>query len=127
MSAMGGKRTLPKLGLCMMWPSRCLSSIYIVASLLLAQLACLWLSLNDGSYSIFCTGASTLVATASPALARAFGILHLSFAGLLFLGLASIRWARLRPIYIAVTICGMCLLPVQSALVGAGRLTCDAP
>jgi p-aminobenzoyl-glutamate transporter AbgT len=124
---MGGKRMSPKVGLGMLRASRRLSSIYLVASLLLAQLGCFWLSLNAGSYSIFCTGASTFVATASPTLSWLFGLLHLSFIVLLFVGGASMRWPRLRRFYLAFTLFGLCLLPVQSAFVEAGRLTCDGP
>ncbi len=54
-----------------------------------------------------------------------FGILHLSFAALFVVGLASLRFARLRIAYVTVATVGMCLLPVQHVLVNEGRLTCD--
>jgi len=99
----------------------------LVLVTLTAQLVVFQLSLRDGTFSIFCAGASSFDPTASPELAVVFGILHLLLAALLLLGLASLKIIRLRNTYVLAAALCMCALPAQSALVEKGRLSCDAP
>jgi len=102
-----------------------LPSIYLVAMTMVGQLACLWFSLQFGTFSIFCAGASAFVPSASHILAMIFSVLHMLLAGLLFLGLASLRFVRVRMTYVIFAVFCMCLLPVQSALVKSRHLSCD--
>lgn len=101
--------------------------LLLVLLTLTAQLVVLKLSLDDGTFSIFCAGPSYAVSTAFSVLPLAFGILHLLLAVLLLLGLASLKVIRLRTAYVLTAVLCMCVLPAQSALVVEGRLSCDAP
>jgi hypothetical protein len=102
-------------------------SFYTVVALLLVQMACLWFSLQFGKFSVFCTGASHFTLSASAAMAFAFGVLHLLLAVILCLGIAALKFARLRMLYVIAAVVCVSLLPVQTALVNHGFLTCDAP
>lgn len=100
------------------------TQVVLVMGLLAAQLGLLLLSLDAGAYarlSIFCTG------PASSRIGLAFGLLHLLFALLVPLGIASLRFARLRVVYAGLLLAALALLPVQVHLVEQGRMTCDGP
>lgn len=102
-------------------------SFYTVVALLLVQMACLWFSLRFGKFSVFCTGASHFTPSASPAMAVAFGALHLLIAVVLCFGIAALKFARLRMFYVIAAVVCVSLLPVQTTLVNHGFLACDAP
>lgn len=90
--------------------------------MLIIQVGVLLVSL-DAYYPIsaFCAG------PASSWLAKAFGMVHVSFLVLLGLGIASLGWRAARAPYLIITVVGLLLLPVQATLVQSQILRCDFP
>jgi hypothetical protein len=71
--------------------------------------------------TVLCTG------PASSWLSWVFGLLHLSFFGLLALGKASLAWRAARPTYLILIVVGLAALPIQAMFVHSHVLTCDLP
>lgn len=106
----------------MSYLTKLLTAAPAVVFMLVLQVVVLFAGM--GTYyeiSIFCTG------PASSWLSWVFGLVHLSFLGLLALGLASLAWRPARPAYLIVIFLGMAALPVQAALVHSHVLKCDLP
>jgi hypothetical protein len=98
------------------------NGVIVVSTLLALQL--LVLALSVGAFmqiSPFCAGPR------SSSLGRLFGDLHLLLAGLLVLGLLSLRFSPLRLPYATLLALALCTLPLQARLVSSGQLTCDVP
>ena len=92
----------------------------LTGALVLLQLATFWVSMDSAEISVFCTIA---VSTQWAWIAY----IHLLFAALLLLGLASIFFARLRIGYVVLLAAGLAVLPLQAHLVERGDLRCDVP
>jgi hypothetical protein len=106
--------------------TRCFANkgIALIMALLAVQVTLFLLSMDAGAFaslSIFCTG------PVASRLGLAFGLLHLLFAMLVPLGIASLWFARLRVAYAALLIGTLALLPVQAHLVEQGSMACDGP
>jgi hypothetical protein len=71
--------------------------------------------------SFFCTG------PASNPLGLLFGLIHLLFFGLLFLGVLSLRFSEFRLAYVGLLAAALLTLPAQALLVERHDLSCDAP
>ena len=96
--------------------------LIIVAIFLTLQVGLFWLSMSVFfRISVFCT------APASSPWSLPFGILHLIMFLLLFVGLASLRYERLRTPYIIFVALGLMMLPIQAGLVSHDILRCDGP
>jgi hypothetical protein len=93
-----------------------------VVAMLVLQMAVLFTGL--GTYheiTIFCTGPAT------GWVQWTFALLHLSFLGLLALGMASLAWRAARPAYLILIFLGLAALPLQAMLVHSHVLKCDLP
>jgi len=103
-------------------PKKFMTAAPAVMSMLVVQVVALVVSF-DRYYeiSIFCTG------PASSWLSWVFGLLHLSFLGLLMLGIASLAWPAARPAYLILIFVGLGGLAVQATLVHSHILKCDFP
>jgi hypothetical protein len=96
--------------------------LLFIAALLALQLLLLVASFGPLlQVSIFCTGPR------SSTLAGVFGLVHLLFLGLLFMGTLSLRFSSLRVPYAALLILGLAALPLQANFVSNGQLKCDLP
>ena len=69
--------------------------------------------------SIFCTGSRYIP------LSWLFGLLHIGFLALLFLGLSSVIFRAARPAYLILILPALAVLPVQAILVEAQILHCN--
>lgn len=56
-----------------------------------------------------------------------FMLLHLSILVVAFVGVLSLPFPKLRPIYIALIAIGILMLPLQATLVSYEILRCDGP
>ena len=106
----------------MNYPTNILTAAPIVVFMLILQIVVLFVSLEAyPEISIFCTGPAT------GWIQSAFGLLHISFLGLLALGMASLAWRAARPSYLILILLCLVVLPVQAVLVQSHVLTCDGP
>jgi hypothetical protein len=102
--------------------TRLLNAAPAVVFMLILQVVVLSLSLETyHEISIFCTGPAT------GWIQWTFALLHLSFLGLLALGLVSLIWRSARPAYLILIFLGLAALPVQATLVLSRVLKCDLP
>lgn len=92
----------------------------IVLMLLGVQGAVFLWAMDRGTATIFCT-------TGKGWLPVVYVALHLGFSVMAVVGLAALRWPRLRVIYAGALAAGLVVLMLQPALVAGGRLTCDLP
>lgn len=95
----------------------------VITGLIVAQLAILIWTLTSASghyFSMFC-------AVGDDGFGDAFSSLHFVFLLLLPLGLASLRFARLRILYAIILVLSLATLTQQKAMMNAGHLHCDAP
>ena len=99
-----------------------LSSRLTVGFIVLQLAVLIWsLTTNMGTaYSMFC-------AVGDDGLGDAFSSLHFIFLLLLPLGLASLRYARLRIVYAVVLFASLAALTQQQSLLNDGHLHCDVP
>jgi hypothetical protein len=94
---------------------------WLTPALLMVQLLLLLFTVNGlDSISLFCTAASS-------ALLSSLGFVHVAYALLVLLGVAALRWARLRLWYVLLLGLTLPALPLQAWLVGKGLLYCDGP
>ncbi|WP_296681238.1 hypothetical protein [Novosphingobium sp.] len=94
----------------------------VATGLLVAQLGILIWTLSSsagGFFSMFC-------AVGDDAAGDAYSNVHLVFLLLLPLGLASLRYAKLRLIYAVILIASLATLTQQKAMLDAGHLHCDS-
>lgn len=89
----------------------------VILMLLGLQGAVFLRAMDKGTFSIFCTAGHGW-------LPKAYATLHLGFAGLVVMGLAALRWPRLRLAYAVLLGVGLVVLTFQPALVASGQLTC---
>lgn len=102
--------------------SKLLTAASAVVFMLILQVVALWVGLNGyAEITVFCTG------PANGWIQWAFALLHLSFLGLFALGIASLIWRRVRPVYLILILLCLAALPVQAILVHAHVLKCDLP
>lgn len=95
----------------------------VITGLIVAQLAILiWTLTSSGGhyFSMFC-------AVGDDGIGDAFSSLHFVFLLLLPLGLASLRFARLRIVYAIILVLSLATLTQQKAMMNAGHLHCDVP
>lgn len=95
----------------------------VITGLIAAQLAILIWTLTSAAghyFSMFC-------AVGDDGIGDAFSSLHFVFLLLLPLGLASLRFARLRIVYAIILVLSLATLTQQKAMMNAGHLHCDAP
>lgn len=99
-----------------------LSSRLTIGFIVLQLAVLIWsLTTKLGSaYSMFC-------AVGDDGLGDAFSSLHFIFFLLLPLGLASLRFARLRIVYAVILFASLAALTQQQSLLSDGHLHCDAP
>lgn len=98
--------------------------LILVAFLLVIQGLLFWLSMQGDAFSrisVFCTG------SALRSLSLLFGLLHLLFIVVSVVGVLSLRFPKVRPIYIALIGMGLLTLPIQAVLVSNEILRCDVP
>jgi len=93
-----------------------------VLFMLIIQVVVLAVSMNNYyEMTIFCTGPAT------GWIQWTFALLHLSFLGLLALGVVSLVWRAARPAYLILIVLGLAGLPIQATLVHSHVLKCDLP
>lgn len=102
--------------------TKLLTAAPAVVFMLIVQLVVLFVSWDTYyEITIFCTGPAT------GWIQWTFALIHLSFLGLLVLGLASLVWLAARPAYLILILLGLAALPVQAMLVHSHVLKCDLP
>jgi hypothetical protein len=93
-----------------------------VVTMLVLQVVVLFVGLDTYyEITIFCTGPAT------GWIQWTFALLHVSFLGLLALGIASLVWRAARPAYLILICLGLAALPIQAMLVHSHTLRCDLP
>ena len=92
--------------------------LIFIGSLLMVQVALFWVSLDHGKISLFCT-------VPTSGIWAWVAYVHIGFAALFLLGVASIFWVRGRRFYVFLLAIGLVVLQLQSWLVSHGHLTCD--
>lgn len=95
----------------------------VTTGLILLQLGILIWTLTTAAgryFSMFC-------AVGDDGVGDAFSSLHFVFLLLLPLGLASLRFARLRIVYAIVLVISLATLTQQRAMMESGHLHCDGP
>lgn len=99
-----------------------LSSRLTVGFIVLQMAVLIWsLTTNQGlAYSMFC-------AVGDDGLGDAFSSLHFIFLLILPLGLASLRFAKLRIVYAVILFASLAALTQQQSLLSDGHLHCDVP
>ena len=106
----------------MVAPKKSRRAALVVLLMLIFQLVMLGISFGSRpEISIFCTGFG------HGWIQWAFAILHISFLGLLALGVMSLRWHRAMPFYLGALVVGLAALPLQAKLVHTKVLQCDVP
>ncbi len=93
----------------------------VTSGLIVLQLAILVWTLATAAghpFSMYC-------AVGDDGLGDAFSSLHFVFLLLVPLGIASLRFARLRLLYAVILIASLSVLTQQKAMIGSGHLHCD--